>query len=141
MKKLVPSILFFAFTGTSILSATIYRNIVNPAEENLNAKSYFTAKSEIQTMTFSGLTKDILEDFFMDKIPNISLKCKKGNKLPFKFLVKGQFLSSSSDGSSTITAKETLYIRYNMEDSFLFSTNLTEWKNFLSSVLGWVFIY
>lgn len=130
MKKLVRSILFFAFTGTSILCATNYPNIVISAAENLSAKSYFTTESEIETMTFSDLTKDNLEDFFMGKTPHIALKCEKGNKLPFTFVVKGQFLSSNSNGSSTITAKETLYIRY-IGDSFLFSTNLTEWKSFL----------
>lgn len=124
------SILVFAFTGTSILCATNYRNIVISDPENISGKSYFTTESEIETMTFSDLTKDNLEDFFTGKTPNIALKCEKGNKLPFTFLVKGQFLSSNSDGSSTIIAKETLYIRY-MGDSFLFSTNLTEWKSFL----------
>lgn len=133
----MPSILFFAFTGTSILCATNYRNeetlekiIVISAEENSSTKSYFTTESEIETMTFSDLTKDNLEDFFMGKTPHIALKCEKGNKLPFKFLVKGQFVSSNSNGSSTIIAKETFYIR-SMGDSFLFSTNLAEWKSFL----------
>lgn len=131
MRKLVPSILFFAFLGTSILYATNSRSIVISADEKLSLKSYSTAESEIETMTFSDLTKDNLEDFFAGKIPQIALKCEKGNKLPFKVLVKGEFLSSNSQGLSTITAKETFYIRY-MGDSFLFSTNLTEWKNFLA---------
>lgn len=130
MKKLVSTVLFFAFTGTSLLCATNYRNIVFSAEKNLSAKSHFTTESEIEVINFSELTKESLEDFFMGKTPHLALKCKKGINLPFKFLVKGQFLTSNSKGFSTISAKETFYIR-SMGDSFLFSTNLTEWKSFL----------
>lgn len=91
---------------------------------------------ECQVYSLSELTKDMLEDFFAGKTPGVVIECSQGAILPFSLSLKGEFLSlEESDTLRTIEVIKTCFIKFDKK-TFLFSTNLQEWKDFKGFFTG-----
>ena len=121
MRKLFVGALFFALAGTS-LAFTANHNV------------HLGDSSTHVVVALSELTEEITtEDFFAGKFV---LECSEGSVLPFNFSLKSEFLALEVENTySNIKVLKTCFIKH-VEDTFLFSTDLQNWKGFQEFFTG-----
>lgn len=121
--------LFFALAGASLAFAANHNM-------HLGGSSTHIVDTGCQVVALSELTKDMTEDFFTGKIPQFVLECSEGSVLPFNLSLKGEFLALEiEDTYSKVKVLKTCFIK-RLEDTFLFSIDLQNWKDFQEFFTG-----
>lgn len=85
-----------------------------------------------------ALDEGMVQDFLQGKMTDYAVECPAGSSLPLKMIVKGEFLSLDSAEIAPLYLRilKTCYIRYEEKDTFLFSTDLQQWKRFSEFFTG-----
>jgi len=83
----------------------------------------------------SDCTSFIVEDFFAGKSPHTVLECKEGTLFPLNLCITGDCLALQGVSPQTVKILQTCFIRH-VNNTFLFSTDLENWKDFHSFFAG-----
>ena len=129
MRKFFVIGLFCIVSATSTASAVGYHMHLRGLTNDRNR--------EFQVIRLSEITEEMIQDFFTGKRSQWVLECPEGSVLPFHFSVKGEFLAVEDTWSEVKVLKNCFIKRLN--DKFLFSTDLQQWKefqNFFSGKIG-----
>jgi len=91
-----------------------------------------------QVISLLEFNERTIQDFLQGNMSEYAVECPAGACLPFKMVVKGEFLALDSEETTPIYLKflKTCYIRYEGKDNFLFSIDLQKWKNFSEFFTG-----
>ncbi len=97
-----------------------------------------TEWSQNQIIGLSELNDRVIQDFSNGKISDVIVECPEGTSLPFKLILKGQFLTLESTSIAPLYLKvlKTCYVRCEGKENFLFSTDLQTWKGFSEFFMG-----
>ena len=99
-------------------------------------KAVETAQNQMISLT--DLNDRVIEDFSNGSMNDMIIECTQGANLPFKVILKGEFLALESSAVSPLYLKilKTCYIRCEDKGNFLFSTDLQSWKGFSEFFTG-----
>ncbi len=87
-----------------------------------------------QVVNLLNLNSTDVHEFSQGKLKDCILECPEGASLPFKTVIKGDFLASES--ASTLKILKTCFIRCEGEGNFLFSSDMQTWKGFSEFFTG-----
>jgi len=119
MRKLIRGSVCFLLAGFSALFAA-----------NQNGAALDILETKGQVIALRELTKEMVEDFFTGKTPQAILECTEGSNLPLYLSLKGEFLALEGEAPSIkIRVLKTCFIKCQKE-SFFFSSDLENWKEF-----------
>jgi hypothetical protein len=120
--KLLGCVLM-ALAGSTLIAAPTFKAIEWPQN---------------QIIGLSELNDRIIQEFSNGKISDVIVECPEGTSLPFKLILKGQFLALESTSISPLYLKvlKTCYVRCEGKENFLFSTDLQTWKGFSEFFTG-----
>ncbi len=129
MRKLIIGGLCFVLAGASTAFA------VNHSMRIGGTASHIT-DTGCEVITLAELTKEMVEDFFTGKAPQVILECMQGSNLPFNLSLKGEFLAlEAEDNPGALKVLKTCFIK-SVGDTFFFSSDLHNWKDFQEFFTG-----
>ncbi len=98
--------------------------------ESFSVEKQWRAHSMIRLLDLSE--REIL-DFSQGKMADSILECQKGEYLPLRIILKGEFLSLEQDSATPLSLRvlKSCYIRCEEKERFLFSADLR------TSLHGW----
>ncbi len=91
-----------------------------------------------QIIQLSDLNDRVIKDFSQGNIDDFVVECPAGASLPFKLILKGEFLELESNSIAPLQLNilKTCYVRCEEKENFLFSTDLQTWKGFSEFFTG-----
>jgi hypothetical protein len=92
--------------------------------------SFDSDNSNDQIISLSELTRENIEEFFLNKDSSFILECSKGTILPLHLSLESEFLSLGDvERPYTVQVLKTCYIKC-IDETFFFSSDLLNWKEF-----------
>lgn len=94
----------------------------------------FGNSDQLNIVNVLNVEEQMLNDIMLGQRPDVALEFSAQTVIPINFLLKGNLVRLSDDHRQ-LEVSQTFYVR-NENDTFLFSTNLTEWKSLFEFITG-----
>ena len=101
----------------------------------IHAKPWENALQNLKVVNLFNLSEQELNELMDGKHPEVAVEFTANTVLPISFFLKGDLIQLTEEKFGQIQVKQTFYVRH-VENEFVLSTNLSEWKPFLEFITG-----
>lgn len=104
---------------------------------DINSKTWRTVTQNIEVINICDLTDFDLIEIMQGNHPELAVEFLAKTSLPLSLFLRGDLINlvENDEGFKVVEIEQTFYVRC-VEQEFIFSTNLIDWKPFFEFLTG-----